>query len=514
MIFPPNRRQKQIFAAALLTASTSALSGILLVQSANAQSTFYPCSATSPTTTPPTDCSILKDGTSQGPNPISVGTQTSGQSLGQYNIEIDSSPATNGIRGYAQITPNNASIGITDGATTNPSFKGLNVTPTTTSLTGVNNLNLNSGTGALGMTSGSGTFNFTSGNGPINFNGTGTSDINLTGGGNINITSTGSNSMTSGNGTFNFTSGNGTGPINFNGTGTSDINLTGGGNINITGKGASSIGLTSGTGGMNLNSNNGTFNVTSGTGNFNLFTGDASNNSQINLDNTNDTLSLGNTDTIGANSNRAGIKVRGSAGIILDSGEGSTLVRGYTNSTSAYNNGNAGYFAGLYNGTQTSGLNVQPISTTLGGGGFSNPSLLTLGKTSANLSGGGPLGSNLTLNNYGANFASNTGGYPITVTGVADGVNSYDAVNVRQLNQMNNTVSTGVASVAAMSNIPGLDTNKNFGIGIGYGNFQGNSALAVGINGRLAPSLTAKLSVGAGLSYGATSVGAGLSYAW
>ncbi|MFM8526476.1 MAG: beta strand repeat-containing protein [Cyanobacteriota bacterium] len=384
----------------------------------------------------------------------------------------------------------------------------MNVTTNgSANLSGVNGLSLNSGTGTLGLTSGSG-IDLTSGTGPINLTGTG--PINLTGGGNINVTTTGANSLGFTSGTGGMTLNSGTGVMNLNtGNGAFTVN-SGAGNINLTGTGANSIGLTSGTGGMTLNSGNGAFNVNSGSGNFNLYTGDASGNSQINLNNSNDTLSLSNSDTIGANTNTAGMTVRGATGIIIDSAENSSTVRGYTSSTSAAFNGNAGYIAGLYNGTQYSGLNVQPTITTLGGGGFANPSLLTLGANRATLSGGGAPGSTLTLGTSGANFASNTGGYPISVTGISDGVNPFDAVNFRQLQ----AVSTGVASIAAMSNIPGLDTNKKFGIGIGYGNFQGNSALAVGINGRLAPSLTAKLSVGAGLSYGATSVGTGLSYAW
>ena len=164
----------------------------------------------------------------------------------------------------------------------------------------------------------------------------------------------------------------------------------------------------------------------------------------------------------------------------------------------------------MYDGTNFSGLSVSPTVTTLGGGGFTNPSLLTLGATSANLQGGGTGGSNLTLNSYGASFANNSNGAPITVTGVSDGVNPFDAVNVRQLQ----AVSTGVASIAAMSNIPGLDATKKFSIGIGYGNFQGNSAMAVGVNGRLAPSVSAKASVGFPLSYGNASAGVGLAYSF
>jgi len=129
--------------------------------------------------------------------------------------------------------------------------------------------------------------------------------------------------------------------------------------------------------------------------------------------------------------------------------------------------------------------------------------------------GGGAGGSNLTLNSNGASFASNTGGTP--VTGIADGANPFDAVNVRQLQAESNqlqAVSTGVASIAAMSNIPGLDATKTFKIGIGYGNFQGNSALAIGVNGRLAPSVSAKASVGFPLSYGNASAGVGLAYSF
>ena len=168
-------------------------------------------------------------------------------------------------------------------------------------------------------------------------------------------------------------------------------------------------------------------------------------------------------------------------------------------------NNNANGCATLVDSTNAyQGPNPVTITTTLNPP--VGPASGTITTTGYQISAGG---SSFNLNANGATFSNASGG-PITVTGVADGANPFDAVNFRQLQ----AVSTGVASIAAMSNIPGLDPNKKFGIGIGYGNFQGNSALAVGINGRLAPSLTAKVSVGAGLSYGATSVGTGLSYAW
>ena len=186
-------------------------------------------------------------------------------------------------------------------------------------------------------------------------------------------------------------------------------------------------------------------------------------------------------------------------------------VRGYSQATTTT------YKAGLSDGDKTFGLSVASGNTVapsavtyLTGGSVASPSGLMLDQTQALLVGGGPTGSQLTLNANGATFARTTGGYPITVTGVADGVNPFDAVNVRQLQ----AVSTGVASIAAMSNIPGLDSSKRFNVGIGYGNFQGNSAMAVGVNGRLSPAVTAKASLGLPMSYGNATGGVGLSYAW
>lgn len=177
-------------------------------------------------------------------------------------------------------------------------------------------------------------------------------------------------------------------------------------------------------------------------------------------------------------------------GILLNGG---TKIQSANAGFSAYGSFSSNAAAvGWFDGNSYTGLTVDGTRTVLSGG--------TAGVNSTQL----------VLNGTNATFSNSATGAPITVTGVADGYNAFDAVNFRQLQ----AVSTGVASIAAMSNIPALDANKKFGIGIGYGNFQGNSALAVGVNGRLSKSLTAKVSVGAGLSYGATSVGTGLSYSW
>jgi hypothetical protein len=204
-------------------------------------------------------------------------------------------------------------------------------------------------------------------------------------------------------------------------------------------------------------------------------------------------------DALGAtitNQTAAGLaRISASNGVIsLDSNTQNNTVRGFSIASSTDSLNGARYSSGLTNGTQSTGLTVLPTATTLSGGGLNNPSQLSLTAT-------------------GASFGNGSSGAPITVTGVADGVNPYDAVNMRQLNQMTNIVSTGVASIAAMSNIPDLSPTKKFGIGVGYGNFQGNSAVAIGASGRLSSALTVKASVGSGYNSN-TSVGTGLTFSW
>ena len=208
-------------------------------------------------------------------------------------------------------------------------------------------------------------------------------------------------------------------------------------------------------------------------------------------------------DALGAtitNQTAAGLaRISASDGVIsLDSNTQNNTVRGFSIASSTDSLNGARYSSGLTNGTQSTGLTVLPTATTLSGGGLNNPSQLSLTATGASFGNGSP----------GAPI-----GAPITVTGVADGVNPYDAVNMRQLNQMTNIVSTGVASIAAMSNIPDLSPTKKFGIGVGYGNFQGNSAVAIGASGRLSSALTVKASVGSGYNSN-TSVGTGLTFSW
>ncbi|MBK5915450.1 beta strand repeat-containing protein [Rhodocyclus purpureus] len=142
--------------------------------------------------------------------------------------------------------------------------------------------------------------------------------------------------------------------------------------------------------------------------------------------------------------------------------------------------------------------------------GYGNVHGLVVNEQQATLS-GGTRSTSLTLNDNGAFFSNSATGKPVRVTGVQDGTSSFDAVNFRQLRQ----VYAGVAGTAAMANIPQVDQNKTFSVGVGLGNFQGMTAVAVGASYRMAPDAVLKASVSSVNGDGnnvVAAVGAGFSW--
>ncbi|NUW58530.1 YadA-like family protein [Cronobacter muytjensii] len=71
----------------------------------------------------------------------------------------------------------------------------------------------------------------------------------------------------------------------------------------------------------------------------------------------------------------------------------------------------------------------------------------------------------------------------------------------------------GIASVAAMSNIPQVTDSQNYSVGVGVGSNDAEGAVAVGFSARVSEHVVTKASVGAG-SYGGATVGAGVSFGW
>lgn len=138
--------------------------------------------------------------------------------------------------------------------------------------------------------------------------------------------------------------------------------------------------------------------------------------------------------------------------------------------------------------------------------GLGNTHGVVVTESQATLSGGN-LSTSMTLNDNGARFSNSATGAPVTVTGVADGRSDFDAVNLRQF-------AGAVASVAAMTNIPGVDTNKQASVGVGLGNFMGHSALALGGNYRFSSNGVFKASVATGLNSGGSQAAVGLGAGW
>ena len=74
------------------------------------------------------------------------------------------------------------------------------------------------------------------------------------------------------------------------------------------------------------------------------------------------------------------------------------------------------------------------------------------------------------------------------ITNVADGVNDYDAVNMRQYNFLDNKVNTldrkvngmGAMTSAMSALVPNGRSAKNTQVSLGLGNYQGATAFAVG----------------------------------
>jgi hypothetical protein len=141
---------------------------------------------------------------------------------------------------------------------------------------------------------------------------------------------------------------------------------------------------------------------------------------------------------------------------------------------------------------------------------------VSIGQTSTVIS-GGTNSTSLTLDDSGATFKNDTTSGPAKVTGVADGVGDYDAVNMRQYRHLEDRVDkaySGIASVAALAAIPPPVPGKNFSVGVGYGNFESTSAVGVGAKALVGQDRNITLTAGVGLGENATTVSAGVGWSF
>jgi hypothetical protein len=81
-----------------------------------------------------------------------------------------------------------------------------------------------------------------------------------------------------------------------------------------------------------------------------------------------------------------------------------------------------------------------------------------------------------------------------------------------RMNEISDNAYAGTAMVAAISGIPSLAGDKLFNLGIGFGNYLGESGVAVGGHVRLGSAAVLKAAVGYADSAATTSVGLGFSF--
>jgi hypothetical protein len=314
--------------------------------------------------------------------------------------------------------------------------------------------------------------------------------------------------------------GNGNAAVNVSGntsinTGAANTNTT---SINTAGTGNVTIGNVGNTTSLNSSTNNIGVNAFATTNN--MGTGTAASSNNIGTGSAVTTNRIGNT-----NSGTTVTATAGNASQSLANNSANTLVTGGTSGLTARTGvanvntsaqvllQNSGGTAVDANGkiiTAGSTGYVAPTAPTAAltlTNGYGNTHGLVVTESQATLS-GGTQSSSLTLNDTNARFSRASDGAPITVTGVADGRNDFDAINVRQF-------ANAIAGVTALTNIPGLQQGQEKSIGVGVGSFMGKSALALGLNYRVDAKTALRVSASTGLGGGAKPViGAGAAWAF
>jgi len=106
-----------------------------------------------------------------------------------------------------------------------------------------------------------------------------------------------------------------------------------------------------------------------------------------------------------------------------------------------------------------------------------------------------------------------------TITNVAPGVYPTDAVNMAQLNSVQDSVNSvargaysGIAAATALTMIPEVDPGKTLSVGIGTGNYKGYAAVAIGFTARVTDNL--KVKGGVSMTDAGSVYGAGVGYQW
>ena len=136
---------------------------------------------------------------------------------------------------------------------------------------------------------------------------------------------------------------------------------------------------------------------------------------------------------------------------------------------------------------------------------------LVVGTTNTVLS-GGTTSTTLTLDDSGAHLDNDLDMGGNRVTNMADGVAPGDAATMRQFNNLEEEAFSGIANVAALAAIPAPQAGHNFSVGVGGGNYKGNSAIAAGFNANVSQSW--RVTGGVGVSHGNVTSSVGVGFSW
>lgn len=99
-----------------------------------------------------------------------------------------------------------------------------------------------------------------------------------------------------------------------------------------------------------------------------------------------------------------------------------------------------------------------------------------------------------------------------TETTLTNQINTVETSLTNQMNTISDRAYAGTATVAAIAGIPALPQGKNFNIGAGFGNYLGQSGVAIGGNMRSNDVMVIKAAVGYANSNATTSVGLGFAF--
>ena len=192
------------------------------------------------------------------------------------------------------------------------------------------------------------------------------------------------------------------------------------------------------------------------------------------------------------------------------------------NTLSATGNANIGGTLAVTGATTLTGAltaNGGITTTTLNATTITASNLSTTGNSA--VAGNSTVGGSLSVTGQTLTHGINNSGSQIT--NVANGTTTYDAVNYGQLTSATSALKTeieandrvaryGIASAAAMSNLPGIDAGKTFGVGAAFGSYKGATSVAAGFSARVAPSGVVKASAAVADSDVTVGLGFGLSF--